>query len=433
MKHRSRSTDGRSRKLASGLVVILVLLAPAAFAQNALYTGTLAIGFGDPANGPGGSGEDLANNGVPACANANPFLPATIATVPFFGYATQGAGTPASLMFPGYSPVDFASQSGGGQQPITSGTCVVQFPPFIIPNLRSRVQFGNQVWPGDKLNGAATAFDPLAPGGTLSAGGGFAAATAFSPAGFYATGMSGMQTITPGVPGFGGGVPVNGGGGVQLGVNFPPFTNNGDPLATFGIRNYAEGFLPTGPAAYGTSADVGPDPIGARVSNEYTWRARTPGPISGPMGTPPLPLTANLGFAQGNPLLLGGVPVTTMGDFRGIFQKWTTGMVQHTDMSGQFTTIRAAAGFDTMGLTPITAPNGTTRRLQLVTPWSAAIQKRGDGPFAAIIGGLPDFGFGGIAVLSLDITPAPEPGMLSMLGAGAIGLLGVSAIRRRSR
>lgn len=431
MMNQFRWTE-RGRRLASALVfsiLVLFALAPTAFAQGkVLYTGTLAIGFGDPANGPAGSGLDLANNGLPACANANPFAPATIATVSIAGYATQGApgGPAASLMFPGYSPIDFVGQAGGGQVPITTGTCIVQFPPFVIPSLRSRVQAASQVWPGDKLNAGATAFTGT-PGGTLSVNGGNAGGS-FAPLAFYGANETGMQTVTPNLPNFGGGVPVNFQGGVQLGVNFPPQTNNGDPLKTFGIRDYAEGFLPTDPAAFGTSATNAADPAGVRVSNEFTWRVRTAGPASGPSQTPPLPLTVNGGFAHGAQATAFSLPVTTMGDFSGIFQKWTTGMVRHSDAAGTFTTVRSATGFDTV---PASPPNGTTRRLQLVTPWSASIQKQGTGPFAAILDPLPDFGFGGVAVLNLDITPVPEPGVLSMLGFGAAGLLGLAAIRRR--
>ena len=58
-----------------GLVAMLAVAWPAAAQNVRLYKGTLQIGFGDAANQtlpPGTPGPDLANNGVPACANANP-------------------------------------------------------------------------------------------------------------------------------------------------------------------------------------------------------------------------------------------------------------------------------------------------------------------------------------------------------------------------
>ena len=71
--------------VAMSAVAVLVAI-PAAAQTVSLYKGSLAIGFGDPANAPGGSRvqpavstlvPDFANNGLPACANANPFAPAT--------------------------------------------------------------------------------------------------------------------------------------------------------------------------------------------------------------------------------------------------------------------------------------------------------------------------------------------------------------------
>ncbi len=418
------------------LASMAMLVAAPAFSQTvSFYTGTLAIGFGDPANQPQNGGDDFANNGVPACANANPFVPATIASLGVAGFLEQGGAAPrASVMFGGYAPPDFTNDTGGGQEPIVDSTCIVQFPPFLGNQLRSRVQFGSQVWPGNALNGALTAATG-APGGTLSTGNANPAAASFSPTNFYVTGMSGMQFISPPVGGgFGGGVPVNGNGAVQLGVNFLPHTNGaGAPLQTFGIRDYAEGFLPTGPAVYGTDATGGGVPVGVRASNAYTWRVHTPGP-TGTAGN--IPLTANLGWQQGATQMAGPADLTTMGDFAGIFQKWTTGAVRHTDMSGMYTTDRAATGHDwttaQFASNATTAMFGTTRKLQLVTPWSASIRKRGTGPFAIALAAPPACGFGGLAILTLDITPVPEPGTLSMLGFGAMGLLGLGAMRRRN-
>lgn len=439
---RGSSKAGYKAKAALALVAALAIAGPAAAQNVRLYKGTLQVGFGDPTNQtlpPGNDPPaDLANNGVPACANANPFLPATIATVKVHGFVDEGVGAvPRSLMFDEYAPVNWVAQAGGGMAPIVVANCRVQFPPWLAANaLRSRVQSGAQVWPGKALNAGATAFTGPG-GGTVSAGGGIPAAVTYNQT-FYGT-AGGEIRLTPGTRNFGGGVPVNGGGGVLLGVNFLPHTNGtGMVLSTFGIRNYANALMPTGPAAYGTDAAGGPHPTGVRIGNPYTWRARTKGP-TGNAST--IPITPNGGWQQGATLMAGpggAFNVTTMGDFRGLFHKWTTGMVAHTDMSGSYTTVRAATGHDWTAVQfPTTVvPNpafGTTRKLQLVSPWSASIKKRGTGPFAGSLATLPDFGFGGLAILTLDIAPVPEPGMLSALGFGVIGLIGLGASRGRRR
>lgn len=432
----------------AALVALAMLVAMPSVAQNVLYNGTLMIGFGDPLNKPPTPGAtDFGNDGLPACAQTDPYAPATFATVPVVGYATKAAPAKGSIMFPEYSPRNDTAQTGGGQVPITAGTCFIPFPPWLGGGqVRSRAQFGSQVWPGKHLNGAFTALTtvPGAGGGTLAPGGGVAAAFSFAPVSFYdaAAGGTGMIAMTPGAANFGGGVPVNNNGNVKLGANDMPYTGiGGVTLMTFGVKGYAEGFLPTGPAVFGTSAAGAPagepvPPVGARAGNAFTWNHRTPGPM-----TPGV--TTMGGFTQGalettttDP---GGltIPQTTMGDFNGIFQKWTTGMARHTDMSGMYTTVRAATGHDwttaEFAANATTAPNGTTRKLQLVTPWSASIQKRGDNPDNVInFQFTPNFGFGGLAVLTLDIIPVPEPGTLSMLGFGAAGLMGLGAIRRRN-
>jgi hypothetical protein len=511
-----------SRWLSAVVVAgLAVSMAPAALAQTVkVYTGTLLVGFGDQANIPP-LGNDFANNGVPACANLNPFTPATAAVVPVRGYVTEGTGSPASLMFKGYAPLNFTAMTGGGGNPITAGSvpqtvgnfflpgfddCIVQFPPWLADNsLRSRVQFGSQLWPGYKLQSltpSGMAVLTTGPGGgTLAAGGGVTASnpvsymfqtTQFAPfpttarttalgvvkypvpiatgmgTGFTATGIgtvfdapsgnlpgeppvfygsgAGRQVIIPGPARFGGGVPVNGDGQVQLGVNLGNETTGGGPLSTFGVVDYAEGLLPTGPALYGTSASsTSVVPVGLMAGNPYQWRFHAAGP-TGAAST--IPLTPNFGWSQGNRLTVGfgvtGTPgggpngsatgatgplLTTPGNFRGIFQKWTTGYVQHSDVSGNYTTIRSAQGFD-MAVNPTTQPNGTSRKLQLVTPWSASIQQELTRPWAGAISFLPDFGFGGVSVLTLNV---PEPGMVSMLAIGIAGLAAAGTRRQRRR
>ena len=157
-----------------------------------------------------------------------------------------------------------------------------------------------------------------------------------------------------------------------------------------------------------------------------------------------LPFTPNYGWSQGAPLTtmvpigpstLITLPVSTMGAFVGLFQKWTTGQVIHTDMSGMYNTDRTATGHDwTTGQFASNGQTnafGTTRKLQLVTPWSASIRKLGTGPFASVTAALPDFGFGGIAILNFDLQPAPEPTSAAMLAIGTAGLVGLGALRRR--
>ncbi len=453
------------------LSAVVALGAMPAMAQTvSLYKGSLAVGFGDPANLPGGSrvqpnatlAPDLANNGVPACANANPFAPSTIAIQPMFGFAVQGTGAaPRSVMFEGYAPMNYTAQTGGGPAPRTPGTCRVIFPPWLGNQLRSRAQQGANNWPGNKYVTPLPTAPPYANttgvgGGTFAAGGGNGTLPLALTLGtsFYAA-SSGMQNINPGVNSFGGGVPINIDGDVKLGIN-TKFTNlTGGPIATFGVRGYADGLLPTGPSNFGTDATSTDVPFGLRGENPYTWKLRTPGPTTTNMAVSPftvqLGFTANYGWSQGTTVRVpvtvattGGtamnpvtalVPITTMGDFAGVFQKWTTGQVVHTDMSGMYTTDRTATGHDwtsaQFAANGTTAQLGTTRKLQLVTPWSATIKKRGTGPFAGVTATLPDFGFGGVAILTFDLQPAPEPASAAMLALGAAGVVGLGALRRR--
>jgi hypothetical protein len=443
--------------VAMSAVAVLVAI-PAAAQTVSLYKGSLAIGFGDPENAPGGSRvqpavstlvPDFANNGLPACANANPFAPATIAVQPMTGFAVQGAGAaPRSVMFEANAPINIGAQTGGGPAPKTVGTCRVIFPPWLGNQLRSRAQQGSNNWPGYKYESPLPTSPPFAitsgvGGGTFSAGGGLAAEVATLATGFYATG-SGMQTLAPGPNAFGGGVPINLDGDVQLGIN-TKFTNaTGQPLATFGVRGYADGKLPTGPSNFGTDAQQGAPGQGIQGSNAYTWLLRTPGATTTNMAATPLavqlPFTADFGWQQGNAVnfpigSMTSIPVSTMGAFVGLFQKWTTGQVAHTDMSGMYVTDRTATGHDwstgQFASNSTAAEFGTTRKLQLVTPWSASIRKLGTGPFAAQTAALPDFGFGGIAILTFDLQPAPEPTSAAMLAIGTAGLVGLGALRRR--
>jgi len=76
-------------------------------------------------------------------------------------------------------------------------------------------------------------------------------------------------------------------------------------------------------------------------------------------------------------------------------------------MRGEFTTIQRASGYD-IAVTPNTAVAGETRRLQVVSPWSASLSLVG--PFGLPY---PDRHLGGVAVLTLNVFPShPDIDML---------------------
>lgn len=442
--------------LAGLMVVALVAPAGAGVVQ---FSGKVRAGFGnswnltDPALGTSPS-----NNGLPVCAVTNPFALQTWGTLYAQGYASQGTGTHASLMFDGYrglndtaSGTNFLGDPGGngGAFPRVRATCQIKIPYFANPRLRSRTQFAGGGW-------------PAAAGGTLSQGGGndFVGASVNIPIPFFTAG--GAQQITKGPRTFGGGLGVvttgsviyssfvssmnHGlGNGVQLGINVTTLTPSGNnPLATFGLIDYIGGYLPTGPNGLGGFAVTHRTGTGTMTST-----AVTQGIVPGHQTTfgnafglyTPGGSTVNQG---GNlQTLYGGNTVTNctfdpalcpapgiglLSPFhiRIAAQIGTTGMVQHTDIIGDYVTIRATTGQDLTGLTA--QPNGTTRRLQSVTPWSATI--RGIGPFP-IKNFVPALGFGGLGTVDLDLVPVPEPSSMLALGLGAMGLFGLNRARGR--
>lgn len=427
--------------MATAATTAALLLAGQAMAQTVVqYTGSLMIGFGDSDNST-----DAANNAVPICAVKNPFAPATFGSLKVYGRANQTAG--GALTFSGHGRGDGAGpqvESGrGGAVVKVAATCNVQVPPFLNPRLRSRIQAAAEIFPGIKGDWVGTFMTPtpmVAPTWMVGPGQGnsFPGANLNQPIPFFAG--NGAVKITKGPNNYGGAIQYQGGGGVQLGINTTIMRPGGGTLMAappdFGLVRYVNGFLPTDPSVFGTDATgkFGPGvttmfPFGLIVGNQRTMALRTPGGA-----------TIN---AQGKIVtLLGGNTVTRMFtamgapgpalispvNFQGAFFQWTTGKVQHTDMVGDFVTARTGTGYDK--LAPFTsmfpAPFGTTRKLQLVSPWSASIKKSG-------VFGLPvpQLGFGGLAVLRLDITPAPEPGALAMLGLGVVGLAGLATLRRR--
>ena len=410
-----------------------LLFAGQGMAQTVVqYTGSLMIGFGDSDNPL-----DVSNNAIPICAvNGSPFAVATFGSLPVYGRANQTAA--GALTFAAHGRGDGAGPQveslRGGAEVRVPATCNVQVPPFLNPRLRSRIQAAGEIFPGIRGPWAGTFMTPtpmVAPTWMVGPGQGhsFAGAVLNQPVPFYAG--NGADRITKGPNNYGGAIQYQGGGGVQLGINVTVMTPGGGPLATFGIVRYVNGFLPTDPTVFGTDATGvdGPFPTvafpnGLIAGIKRTMALRTPGGA-----------TIN---QQGKIVtLLGGNTVTPMGgpslispvDFQGAFYQWTTGMVRHTDMVGDFVTIRTATGFNRTPAAPLfgTAMYGTTRKLQLVSPWSASIKKAG--PFGLPV---PNLGFGGVAVLNLKITPAPEPGMLAMVGLGALGVAGLARLRRRS-
>lgn len=406
------------------LAATSLLIAGQGFAQTVVqYTGSLMIGFGDSDNAA------QTNDAIPICAinNPNPFAKQTFGSLPVYGRAIQtGMGPGATLMFKGHGrPLGAQVPSlQGGAEVRVPATCNVVVPPFLNPRLRSRTQAAGGIFPGTKGPWNGTFMTPapaVSPDWTVGPGQGFSftGMTLLTTIPFYDAGQ-GVHRIVKGPNNFGGAIQYQGGGGVQLGINFA-VTNMGVALMTFGVVPYANGFLPTDPTLFGTDA-TGVDaptavtsfPNGLIAGQVQTMARRTPGGV-----------TKNQ---------QGAIFVTAMGaqaispvNFIGAFHEWTTGVARHSDMVGDFVTNRSAMGFD-VAAAPGTAPYGTTRRLQLVSPWAASIELVGPFGIGALVAPL---GFGGLAVLNLDITPAPEPGAIAMLGFGIAGVAGLGALRRR--
>lgn len=390
------------------------------------YTGSLMIGFGDSDNFALPVPE-ISNNAIPVCAvNGNPFLAYTFGSLPVFGRAVQsGAGPGATLMFKGhgrpFSPGQTPSLQGGAERRV-SATCNVAIPPFANPRLRSRIQAAGEIFPGTRgpwQGTGMTAIPAVSPDWTVGPGQGFDFAGPSLVTLVPFLGGNGAVSVNKGGNNFGGAIQYQGGGGVQLGINVATMTGGGMTLMTFGVVNYVNGFLPTDPTIMGTDA-TGVNapttamsfPNGLIAGRLATMAFRTPGP----MGT-----INQQGNIINTPM---GQPIITPVAFNGAFFEWTTGTARHSDMVGDFVTNRSAMGQD---IAVVGGPNGTTRRLQLVSPWSASIKRVG--PFGLPI---PQLGFGGLAVLKLNIQPAPEPGLIAMLGVGIAGIAGLAAMRRRS-
>ena len=453
-----------SRWTAAIVSVLFGLGTSGAHAQPVTLSGRLQIGFSDPNNQIGFP----TNSAMPRCAGAGTLVntgPAgtTLGTLLFNGVGSAEPGVGGAITFHAVG-----GGFGGAQQKAVM-TCAERVTPFDPWWIRSRTHRGSAHFPGRKGKWTpmiATAPVPTAPTATyrVSAGGGNPhpiTVTAWTttdesnppgPAGttvmntftgsafeqaFLSTSGVGVDRVRPGPARFGGGIPFSGGTGVQLGLQLSGSSPSGGPPTDFGQGVYVEGFLPLGPGFIGTdrkgldttnlsgSSNFTPPPFtkGLRFRRQtVTVAARTPG------GTTRSQHGAIRTFNGGNtrtPLsgtFPPGMEIVSPVEVAAQNFEWTTGAVTHSDQIGDFRTVRRAEGYD-VSVMASTAVAGETRRLQLVSPWSATIKPIG-------VFGLPvaTVGVGGVAVLQLSVIPAPEPGVPLGLAFGTLLVL----VRRRS-
>jgi len=457
-------------------VGFLVALAAPSFAGPVQYTATLKSGFADSYHG------SISNNGLPVCAQDNrvffqfEIAPGVFIPLPTVlgkhetgtmyaqGYASTGGGTHASVMFPqqqalgattGTNIAGLTNVGNGGAFARVRATCQILLPAFQNSRFRTRNQFAGGGWPGET--------GTVAVNQGMDFGGAGVPGSIDVPIPFF-TGL-GRQHITKGARNFGGGIPAvttgptiyssfvsslnrGLGNGVALGINTATLTPTAmaAPLKTFGKVEYLQGYLPTGPNKAGgdtgthrTSAD--PQAIATGMQTTYTnffaFRTKggstvaqhgfikTGGGGNTGAGLPP-GAGGGVGCAPGaNP----GPCLNTPAQIRIALQQLTTGTVLHTDSVGDYLTVRGTTGFDLTGASG-TGPDGTTRKLSLVAPFSAVI--RMVGPFGLGVF-VPDLGFGGIGNNTFNFQPAPvpEPASMLALGFGTVALFGLHRIRRK--
>jgi len=457
-----------SHKLVVSLAALVgfmfVAMTGPALAGPVQYTAILKAGFADSYHG------SISNNGLPVCAQDSRiflqiapgvFLPNNLlkhetGTMYGQGYASQGAGTHASIMFPAAEKLasttatniaGLTNVGNGGAFARIRATCQVVAPPFINPRLRSRTQFAGGGGPG--------------VAGTLSQNNGldFVGASLSIPIPFFPPG-DGKQQLTKGPRNFGGGLPAvttgptiysswvssmnrGLGNGVQLGINTtiitPTATNPATAmvLKTFGKVNYAGGYLPTGPNKAGgdtpthrASTDPQALPTGMQTTFTNFFAFRTPGGAT--KDQQGFIKTVGGGNTKGTGYM-SSAAINSPFQIRIAIQQLTTGTVLHTDMVGDYLTVRGTTGAD---LTGLASPGGTTRRLSTVAPFSATIN--GIGPFGlnaflSLTGGA--LGFGGIGESTYNFAPAPVPEPASMLaiGFGTMALFGLHRVRENRR
>ena len=457
-------------------VGFLVALAAPSLAGPVQYTATLKSGFADSYHG------SISNNGLPVCAQDSrvtfqlEVAPGVFITLPTVlgkhetgtmyaqGYASTGGGTHGTVMWPAKQVL--ASATGGNIAGVTNvgnggafgrarATCQILLPAFQNPRFRTRNQFAGGDWPG--------AAGTVGQNQGMDFGGAGVPGSINIPIPFF-TGL-GRQQITKGPRNFGGGVPAvttgpviyssfvsslnrGLGNGVALGINTATLTPTAmaAPLKTFGKAQYLQGYLPTGPNKAGgdtgthrTSLDPQGIPTGMQTTYTNFFAYRTAGGSTvaqhgyiltaggGNTGAGGAPgAGGGLGCAPGaNP----GPCLNTPAQIRIALQQLTTGTVLHTDAVGDYLTVRGTTGFDLTGASG-TGPDGTTRKLSLVAPFSATI--RMVGPFGLGVF-VPDIGFGGIGnnTFAFQPAPVPEPASMLALGFGTMALVGLHRIRRK--
>jgi hypothetical protein len=459
----------RAYKLMLGLTVavgfFVVALASPSLAGFVQYTGTLQSGFADSFHG------SISNNGLPVCAQDNRvsaifdhpiFGPIPIpnvlgkhetGTMYAQGYAETGGGSHASVMFPVFEPLASATGTNiaglnnvgnGGAFRRVRATCQVLLPPFQNSRFRTRNQFAGGGWPGE----AGT----VAVNGGMQFGGAGVPGSINIPIPFLNGGAGGAQQITKGARNFGGGVPavITGptiyssfvssgsrglGNGVALGINTATLTPTAmaAPLKTYGKAFYLQGYLPTGPnkaggntATHRATTDPQALPTGMQTTYTNTFVFRTPGPASGAVQG--FVVTDGGGITAGAGC--GALPCkSTPFQIRIALQGLTTGKVQHNDDIGDYLTTRGTQGFDLTGASG-TGPDGTTRKLSLVAPFSANIKGIGTAGLNIFV---PELGFGGIGDNTFNFQPAPVPEPASMLALsfGTMALFGLHRVRRK--
>lgn len=410
------------------LATAILVVEPARGQNVVQYSGSLRIGFGDSDIFAMPGANLILNFAIPACAidSTNIFARRTFGSLPVFGRATQmGAGPGATLMFAGhgfpFDPQQVPSLQGGAERR-TAATCRASRQPFLDPRYRSWIRTDSEIFPGTRGPWIGTTAAPaptVAPQWTVGPGRGLAFPGANLVTPIPALDGHGAVAIQKGPNNFGGAIQYQGGGGFRVGFN--PFIGTGCTPMAFGECAYFQGVFPRDPMPIGTDA-TGVDaptpatrfPNGLLAGRVGMVAFRTPGP----MGT-----VDRHGNIIEHPTRM--VPVTSPVHYVGAFFEWTTGAVGYTDTIGSFKTNRSAMGFDSA---VVDGPSGTTRRLQLVSPFAAAIKLTG--PFGLPISGSA---YGGVAVLDLKIAPAPEASLGSTFAVGALGMLGIVSWRFRKR
>jgi hypothetical protein len=359
----------------------------AAHAAVAQYNATLIFGFGDGSPGPGGT-PNTANNAVLGCAAIG------VTTSQFVnpeGSVVTGYNAPpgaaAEYNFRGVANILTASPTGSIQlynETPANGfrdSCVNAGNVAGNPFLTRLTNSGSLSFPGPRWN------YPVSPGniaGTWSLGGGGGSTTHTVP---WRPASAQFMQVAAGPNQFGGSIAINGFTKTVLGIN--------DPAGTI------VGVLPV-PINHGVSSSVSGMPQVPRVpalsytSGSSFWAkfCGSPVPLSGYHGT-------------GCPVLLPiNASVAAL--------PWTSGTAIAYNTVGQFNTRLTATGGQSRTLA---GANGT---LQLVAP--AVLEVK---PLANPLG---------VAIMAdMTLTFVPEPASGMLLVAGALGVVGIHAVRRRSK